>query len=49
MQSKQASLHVVSLDYQKSIGFDPDMVVIHYITKKRTHALRNKLHSCFQE
>lgn len=34
MQYKQASLNVVSLDYQQSFGFDPDMVVIHYNTKK---------------
>jgi len=33
MQYKQASLDVVGLDYQKSFAFDPDMVVIHYITK----------------
>lgn len=49
MQPEQASLNVVSVDYQKSFGFDPDVVVIQCTTKKRTLVLRNKLHACLQE
>lgn len=47
MQSKQVSLNVVSLDYQKSFGFNPDIVVIHYITKMNL-VLRKKQHFFLQ-